>query len=289
MTKILVTGATGQLGGRTLDFLLDRAPAHDLIALARDPSKLAHLAARGVDVRRGDYADPASLEQAFSGVDKLLFVSTTAFSDAVTHHRNVVEAAKAAGVGHVHYTSLQTRPGSDVVIAHVSEWEAFTLEALAKSGLVVTLLRNSIYLDSLPFMLGEAVLSEGVRLPADATPAALVAVADLAEANAIILTTDGHGGKEYTLAGSQTVSAPSLAQLLSELSGRAVGYERLSREDFVQYRIGKGLPEPVASFMADWFQAISAGQFSEVSGELERILGRKPATAREILQGTYAT
>lgn len=102
-------------------------------------------------------------------------MSTTAFSDAITHHENVVEAAKAAGVAHVHYTSIQHRPGSGVVISQVSDWEAYTVDALANSGLIVTLLRNSVYLDALPFMLGDDIFSEGIRVPANSAPAALVA------------------------------------------------------------------------------------------------------------------
>jgi len=288
MTRILVTGATGHLGGLTIEHLLNRADGHAIAALARDPAKLEHFGARGVDVRYGDYADRASLERAFTGVEKLLFVSTTAFSDAITHHQNVIDAAKAAGVEHIHYTSIQHRIGSGAVIAQVSDWEAHTIDALAESGLTVTLLRNSIYLDSLPLMLGNDVFKDGIRVPANAEPVTFVARDDLAEANAIILTTDGHGGREYTLGGSEAVGMPAIASILSAIRGKPVGYEEISPAAFIAYRVGRGFPEGAAAFLAEWFQAISAGEFSDVTGELDRIIGRKPITAREFLAGAYA-
>jgi NAD(P)H dehydrogenase (quinone) len=239
-------------------------------------------------VRYGDYSDPESLEQAFAGVEKLLFISTTAFSDAVTQHGNVIDAAKAAGVGHIHYTSVQRKQGSGVVISHVTEWEDFTVDALERSGLPVTLLRNSVYVDSLPFMLGDDVIAEGVRAPGPPAPAALVTRGDLAEANAIILASEGHVGKEYTLTGSETVDLPAIARSLSEVAGRSVSYTELTSEAFVDYRVAKGLPRLVAAFMGEWFQAIAAGEFAEVSSDLEQILERKPTTAAEYLKTAYA-
>jgi len=288
MTNILVTGATGHLGGLTVEHLLDHADGGTIAALARDPSRLAHFSGRGVDVRRGDYADRASLERAFSGVEKLLFISTTAFSDAIAHHRNVIDAASAAGVEHIHYTSVQHRPGSGVVISQVTDWEAYTIDALARSGMTVTLLRNSVYLDSLPLMLGDDIFKDGIRVPATSERVAFVARDDLAEANAIILTTDGHGGRDYTLGGSEAVSMPAIASILSAIRGTPVGYEQIPPAAFVAYRVARGFPEEAAAFLADWFQAISAGEFSEVTGELARIIGREPITAREYLVGAYA-
>jgi NAD(P)H dehydrogenase (quinone) len=110
--RILVTGASGGLGRQVMEFLLDRVPAGLVAALTRNPGSLADLAGRGVSVRVGDYFDPASLEQAFQGVQKLLLVSAMAFTDAKTAHRNVISAAKIAGVRHVHYTAIQRHPGS---------------------------------------------------------------------------------------------------------------------------------------------------------------------------------
>jgi NAD(P)H dehydrogenase (quinone) len=112
MTQILVTGATGGLGNQVVEFLLRRVPGGNIVALARDPATLHAFAEKGVQVRAGDYLDPASLERAFSGVDKLLLVSARAFTDAVTQHSNVIGAAKRVGVRHLHYISLQHVEGS---------------------------------------------------------------------------------------------------------------------------------------------------------------------------------
>jgi NAD(P)H dehydrogenase (quinone) len=114
MNKYLVTGATGELGSQVVEFLLQRIPANNIVALARDPKKLQILEEKGVEIREGDYFDPRSLEEAFRGVEKLLLVSARAFTDAVTQHSNVIEAAKRTGVRHVIYTAIQ-RPCTRIV------------------------------------------------------------------------------------------------------------------------------------------------------------------------------
>lgn len=165
MRKILVTGATGGLGGATLDFLLKQGSAPAIAALARDPAKLAGRAAAGVDVRQGDYADYNSLVRAFDGVDTLLLVSAVAFSDRATHEANAVRAAQTAGVGHVIYTSIQKRPGSTLTISQVTDTNDRTEQALADSGMRFTILRNSLYLDSLPLLLGQQAFTSAIRAP----------------------------------------------------------------------------------------------------------------------------
>jgi NAD(P)H dehydrogenase (quinone) len=117
MKRILVTGATGHLGRGIVEHLLKLKPSSEIAVLARDPAKAVDLSAKGVEVRRGDYFDLESLKRAFAGVGKLMFVSTVTFTDGLTQHRNVVAAAKAAGVEHVHYTSIQHREGSNFVIS----------------------------------------------------------------------------------------------------------------------------------------------------------------------------
>jgi NAD(P)H dehydrogenase (quinone) len=285
MPKYLVTGATGQLGGQTIEFLLRRVAAGDVAALAREPAKLGEIAALGVDVRKGDYEGRSSLEQAFAGVERLLFVATVAFSDRLAQHRNVIEAAKAAGVGQIIYTGIQRPDQSTFVMPQVTEWEAETERLLDESGIPVTLLRNGLYTDALPFMVGEKVFELGIRAPADDGAAAIVSRRDLAEANAVLLTTEGHAGRTFTLTGPEACTMEQVARIYSSIGGRPVGYANIGVDDFLAERTD--YPAPVAAFIGDWFAAIAAGEFSEVTPDLERLLGRRPTDPETVLRGVY--
>ncbi|PXW27495.1 SDR family oxidoreductase [Paraburkholderia caballeronis] len=285
MTRILVTGATGGLGSQVVEFLLDRVPARDIVALARDPARLPSFAARGVEIRTGDYLDPASLERAFAGVDKLLLVSARAFTDAFTQHANVVEAAKRVGVRHLHYVSLQKAEGSTFEIPAVTQWERETEALLQTSGLDVTILRNTMYFDTLPF--GKSVTEAGIRVPAGRGRGAFASRRDLAEGAAAALCGDGHEGKRYTLGGSEAVDMADIAAAMSEAGGQAIDYREVPVAEFIEARIEEGFPEPVAEFAAAWFQAIAAGEFSEVTGDLERLIGRPPQSARDFYRASH--
>jgi NAD(P)H dehydrogenase (quinone) len=279
---IMVTGASGHLGRQVLEFLLDRVPASRVAALARQPAALAGFAQSGVTVRYGDYRDPGSLEPAFRDVDKLLLVSATAFTDVKTAHRNVVQAAKAAGVGHLHYTAIQRRPGSRFVIPQVTEWDEYTEKELQASGLDVTVLRNSQYLDSLDDLIGDLAPDRVIRVPAGHAVTAQATRRDIAEATAAVLATSGHAGHSYTLAGSRAVSLADITAILAEVTGSPVTYQDTPVEDYVSDRVRAGMPETAARFTAAWFQAIAAGEFAS-PGDIERLTGRPPTPVRAFL------
>jgi NAD(P)H dehydrogenase (quinone) len=149
---ILVTGATGGLGHETIDALLTTTPATDIAALVRDVSKATDLAQRGVDVRQADYFDHPALVQAFQGIEKVLLVSSVAFTDRVSQHRNVIDAAKEAGVKHLFYTSIQR--SSDFVMPEVTESDLATEAYLKASGLTYTILKNGYYFEGLGYLIG---------------------------------------------------------------------------------------------------------------------------------------
>ncbi|WNV85346.1 NmrA family NAD(P)-binding protein [Umezawaea sp. Da 62-37] len=278
-----MTGATGQLGGATVEFLLDRVPAKEVAVLVRDPAPASHLAARGVDVRVGDYHDRPSLEKAFAGVDKLLLISAPPFGDVITQHLNAVAAAVRAGVRHVHYTATRRRADSPARISQVTEWDERTVAALRESGSAVTVLRYPLFLDALPSMLGSGALTTGLRVPAGQSEAALATRRDLAEANAAVLAGTGHEGRSYDLGGSEAVTMAEVAAIVTAASGGEVGYQDVSVREYVAERTGEGLPEPVAQFLAEWFTSLAAGDFAGTSGDLERLIGRKPQTVPEFL------
>lgn len=287
MKKILVTGASGELGRSTIRALLRTQPADRIAALVRDSGKATDLAQLGIDVRQGDYFDVAGLRQAFEGVDRVLLVSTTAFSDRETQHLNVIQAAKAAGVEHLVYTAIQRKAGSSLSISTVTESDIVTETALVESGLRYTILRNGLYLEVLPWFLGADVLERGVRLPGGQGTGALVARADLADANAAVLTQAGHADKVYTLSGGEAFSFSEVAASLSELAGKRVPYVEVSVEEFVEARTAAGFPKPAAAFLAEWVRAVAEGEFAEVTGELEHLIGRTPTGYREFLRGIY--
>lgn len=288
MSTVLVTGATGELGRQVIEFLLEWTPPSDIVALARDPEKLADLTARGVSVRAGDYHDPVSLKTALVGVDKLLLVSAQAFDDAVTAHRNVITAAVDAGVSHLHFTSMQRRDGSGFVIPQVTEWNERAEEDLAASGLDVTILRNTLYLDSLNQLLGEPDADGVIGIPAGHTPAAVATRRDLAEAAARILVGDGHAGRTYTLSGSVPVTLDEIVATIGDAYGRTLTYLDVPPDNWVAKAVGLGIPEPGARFHVAWFRAIAAGEFSD-TGDLEQILGRAPTNPLTYLHQQRST
>ncbi|MGW6740102.1 NmrA family NAD(P)-binding protein [Streptomyces sp. NPDC055025] len=279
---IMVTGASGALGRQVVEFLLKRAPAARVAALARRPGELADLTERGVSVRRGDYEDPHSLEPALDGVEKLLLISARSFTDARTAHRNVIHAAKAAGVRHVHYTAIQRRAGSTFVIPQATEWDAYTENELAASGLDITVLRDSQYLESFDTLVGELAPDRVIRVPAGHTPAALATRSDMAEAIAAVLATDGHAERDYTLAGSHAFTLDDVAAVLGEITGVPVTYQDTPVEEYIAARVRAGMPEPWARFTGAWFQAIAAGEFTPTD-DIERLIGRPTTSLRAFL------
>ncbi|MEU3186808.1 SDR family oxidoreductase [Streptomyces sp. NPDC006923] len=279
---IMVTGASGELGRQVVEFLLKLIPAHRVAALARRPEELADFADRGVSVRRGDYEDPDGLERAFDGVEKLLLISARTFTDVKAEHRNVIHAAKTAGVRHVHYTAIQRRAGSTFEIPQVTEWDAYTEKELAASGLDVTVLRNSQYLESFDMLIGELAADRVIRVPAGHTPTALATRTDMAEATAAVLATEGHAGHSYTLAASQAFTLDDVAVILGEVTGAPVTYQDTPVEDYVAARVAAGMPEPWASFAAAWFRAMAEGEFTPTD-DIERLIGRPTTSIREFL------
>lgn len=288
MSKVLVTGSTGALGKATIEFLLSRQSAKDVVALARDPAKATELQSLGVEVRQGDYFDKQSLEKAFQGIEKLLLVSTTAFTDRETQHFNVIDAAKSAGVQHIVYTSIQRKPGSDFIIPMVTESDKATEQAIIESGIKYTILRNGLYLDVLPYMLGKTVLTTGVRVPGGSGTSPIVLRSDLAEATAVVLSEIGHENKIYTLGASKAFSFADVAKALSEISGHEVPYVDVSAETFIAERVADGFPETAATFLSEWVEVVANGELGEVTHDLDRILGRETAPFSDFLKAAYA-
>jgi NAD(P)H dehydrogenase (quinone) len=264
----VITGVTGKLGRVAVEDLLSRVPAGEVAAVARDPRKAADLAERGVDVRQGDYEDPASLRAAFAGTDVLLFVSSPDITPGARprHHGNVVDAAVAAGVGRVVYTSaIGADDGPGFLADHT-----VTEKLLAESGLSHTLLRNTFYLEVLVNPGLRAVVDAGELLGADnGVSVNFATIADLGLAASVAVTGDGHAGGVYELRGPLWTLA-DLARTLSEVSGKDVAYRPVPVEELGQ-----------AGFV---HQLIASGLFSEPADDLEKLIGRPPTGLRESVE-----
>ena len=278
---IIVTGATGALNGATVDHLLERMPATELAVVVRDPSKAGRFANRGVDVRAGDYARPNSLPAAFRGADQLLLVSSNdPTTDAVTLHRAAIDAAAAAGVGRVLYTSHQGAhldtpfgPGRD---------HALTEQALADSGVPWTSLRNGFYLHSLAWLLGPWRQTGVISVPAEG-PVSWTAREDAAEAAAVILLSDGAYDGPVTLTAPAAPTFAEIAATAAEVTSQPVRFDLLDPEQWVAAQKAAGQPEFVARFTLGMFQAAEAGYFAGTDPLLTQLLRRPPRAVRDEL------
>jgi NAD(P)H dehydrogenase (quinone) len=277
---IAVTGATGQLGRLVVTALLERGvPAGDVVALGRDTAKLDDLAARGVQVRRADYDAPATLGPALEGVDSLLLVSASEVGRRLPQHTAVIEAAQAAGVGLLVYTSA---PNADTAAYTIAQEHRATEQLLADSGLPHVVLRNGWYLenylDQLPVHLEHGIVgATGEGRIAAATRA------DLAEAAAVVLTTDGYAGRVLDL-GGPAFTLTELAAEVSAASGREVTYTDLAEEQLTEVLVGAGLPQPFAAALADADADAARGALDLDPTDLEALLGRPATTMREAVR-----
>ncbi|EPT7032362.1 SDR family oxidoreductase [Cronobacter malonaticus] len=274
---IAITGATGQLGQRVIDTLLNTVAAQEIVAIVRNPAKAAALSARGVQVRAADYNDAAALTAALAGVEKLLLISSSEVGQRAPQHRNVIDAAKTAGVKLIAYTSLLHADRSPLGLAdeHVA-----TEKMLADAGVPYVLLRNGWYTENYLASVPPA-LEHGVFIgSAGDGKIASASRQDYAEAAAKVLTLDNQAGRVYELAGDHAWTLRDLTALLSKETGKTVAYQNLSEADFAAALTGAGLPEGFAKLLADSDAGASKGGLFDDSRQLSALIGR-PTTSLE--------
>jgi NAD(P)H dehydrogenase (quinone) len=283
MTSIAITGASGKLGRATLQALSARnVPAGSVFPVMRDPAKGADLAAKGLQVRRGDYTDPASLEAAFKGVDRLLFISTSVVGEErMLHHRNVVAAAKRAGVGHILYTSV-IKPSADAKFA-ASPGHFHTEALIRDSGIPHTFFRNNLYLDIIPFLFGSATQTGVLTHCAGSGRIGFIARDDIAQAAAAVLTT-ARPNESYAITTSRAAyGLDEVAAALGKSAGKTVRYHSVSADEFRRALEGAGVPPAGAAMAVAVGEATRAGEFDASSPDLEKLLGRAPVSLEAFL------
>ncbi|MEV7546073.1 SDR family oxidoreductase [Streptomyces sp. NPDC089915] len=283
--SIVVTGATGSLGRLVVEELLARVPATELAVLVRSEEKAADLAARGIEVRVGDYDDPASLDGAFRAGDRVLLISGSEVGRRVPQHTAVIEAAKAAGVAQLAYTGILGGPEADFELA--AEHKT-TERAILDSGLPYTFLRNGWYHENYTAQLASVLEHGAVVGSAGEGRVASAARADYAAAAAAVLTGEGHLGRVYELSGDTAWSLAEYAAEVARQSGREVAYSGLPGDAHLTVLTGAGVPEGFAAILVDVDAAISRGRLAGTSGDLARLIGRPTTPVAEAITAALA-
>ena len=285
---ILITGATGHFGTATINSLLEKGvSASDITALVRDENKGAGLKEKGIQIKIGDYHNYDSLKEALQGVDQLLLISSSDLNERLKQHQNVINAAKESGVKQIVYTSIDIESFSASVIPLVSQIHSDTADYLKASGIPYTLLNDTLYADLLPHFAGERVLETGIFFPAGDGKAPFVARAEMAEAAAVVLTTEGHENKEYAITADTAYSFTEIAAMITEITGKEVQYLKPEADAYIAQLVKAGVPEGDAGFFAGFGVAISKAEFDTKRSDLATLLGRKPQGLKEFLQTIY--
>ncbi|MBJ8347791.1 SDR family oxidoreductase [Antrihabitans sp. YC2-6] len=284
--SIAVTGASGQLGRAVVESLLSRSvAASEIVGLVRQPAKAADLVERGIDLRVADYAEPQTLSAALAGVDRLLLVSGSEMGKRVEQHTNVIDAAKAAGVGFIAYTSVLRAEESPLILA--AEHKA-TEAVLVQSGVEYALLRNGWYWENYTNGLAGTVERGVLAGSAGNGRVAGAARLDYADAAAVVLTTDGHDGKVYELGGDERLTYAGLAAEISKVAGKEVVYQDLPQAEYAKVLEQAGLPAGYAHVLADSDAGIAAGALDVDTGDLQKLIGRSSTPVAEVFRAALA-
>lgn len=275
--KLLVTGATGKFGTKAMSHLLTKVSADDIIVSVRDTNKAEALREKGVTVRQGDFDAPDQLIQTFEGADKMLLISTDGDNETrIRQHANAINAAKAAGVKHIVYTSLANAQESQLFLAPVHQ---FTENAIIESGLTYTFLRNNWYLEN------ELGSIEGVKngqpwlIVAQTGKVGWMPQVDYAEAAANVLAGQGHDNKIYELSG-ELLTTEELAKRYAKATGRDVSTQVVDIDTYDKIMTEAGLPPYVVNMVVQIQKDIEAGTLEIESKDIDQLLDR-PRTALE--------
>jgi NAD(P)H dehydrogenase (quinone) len=277
-----VTGATGHFGTLAVEHLLQlKVPASSIVAVVRNEAKASHLKTLGVTVRVADYADKTALDRALKGVDRLLLVSGSEPGKRLPQHTAVIDAAKTNGVKLIAYTSIsQADTSSNPLAPEHKGTEAY----LKQSGVPFVFLRDNWYTENYADDVKYAKTSGVI---ANASPTGRVASAnrtEYAEAAARVLIGEGHAGKIYELTGPVAWNFEEFAAAASEVLGTKVTYHKQTADERTKALIAAGLPEGIAGFVLSLDLGTEAGTLAKATGDLEKLLGRKPLTLKEGLK-----
>ena len=275
--KIAITGATGQLGRLVVSKLKQKVSPENIVALVRSPQKAADL---GVEARECDYNLPESLDSALDGINTLLLISGSEVGKRATQHSNVIEAAKKAGVQWIVYTSQLHADTSSLSLA--VEHRA-TEAALQEASIPFTLLRNGWYTENYTGSIPGAIAGGAFLGSAGEGKISAAARADFADAAVVVLTSAGHKGKIYELAGDEFFTLSDLAAEISRQTGKDIPYKNLPETDYAALLTSFGLPEGLAQAIAGWDVAASNGALLDEGRQLSALIGRPTTPLSEVV------
>jgi NAD(P)H dehydrogenase (quinone) len=268
--SIVVTGATGHLGRHVVYQLLEKVPADQVTAVVRDEAKAVDLAARGVRIAIADYNSPETFNGVFSAGDRVLLISSSEVGgDRVGQHKVVIEAAKAAGVALLAYTSAPGR-----LKAALADDHRDTEEALVASGVPYVLLRNGWYHENYTENLAPVLEHRAVVAAAGEGRVSSASRADYAAAAVAVLTGEGHENAAYELGGDQAWSMAEYAAELSRQTGQEIVYSPVPAEALTGILTSAGLPGSIAAILAGVDASIEKGELVVDTGDLSRLAGR---------------
>jgi NAD(P)H dehydrogenase (quinone) len=280
--KILITGATGNLGSAAIDFLSEKTDVANISALVRNLDKAEHLKVKGIRLRTGDYENPVSLIHSFDGIDVLLLISTSATENRFEQHRNVIDAAKKSGVKHIVYTSILKASADSTFEPGIDHYQ--TERYLDEHHINYTIFRNAFYTEIVPMLMGDALQSGKWYYPAGEAKINFVSRIDIAEALANVLADPaGHVNKVYEIASDESYTFSEIAAMASEAMGKEMVYISIPLEAMKGGMRQSGMPEPLISLIASGADAIAKGELDITDHRLESILQRKPARLQDSL------
>ena len=296
MTRIVVTGASGNYGRAFTDALIAKGRAQDLILITRTPDKLTDRVAQGCEVRYGDFDKPETLAAAVTGADKMLLISGTRVGARVVQHKAAIDAAAKAGVKHIAYTSFIgiDDPANPAEVRHD---HIETEQLIRGSGMAWTMLRDAHYADAMILMAGPGVMQSGQWISnAGAGLEAMVWRDDCVAAAVAVMTSEGHEGQTYNITGPELQTFEEVTAILSEVTGKSITY--VSVDDEQQYAMfdAMGIPRrPVddqtvgglpwnSDDMVTFGQAIREGFLEICSGDVEKLTGRPARSVQQMIE-----
>lgn len=284
MNKILVTGATGQMGSVVIKTLLQKLQPNQINVISRNKEKVIEFQSKGFNAFEGDYNDIVALEKAMQGVDTVLLISSGDQGDRMQEHKNVIGTAKKSGVANIAYTSRAMRDRSS--LANKLMVEHFdTEDYIIASGLNYTLFRNILYMDAIPqFIGGNIAIEKGIFQPAGEGKVSFALRSEMSEAIANVLMNENCTNKIYHFTSNKTYSFYDIATALSELSGTEVKYTAIDENTFIEMMKQRNLPDFLIQKILAFITDIKHNQEADIYNDLEIALGRKPTTLKDGLK-----